>query len=99
VAHGHTASRVKCGSELAFFTGARTRTLSAHTVELRCYIRICRCLARNARRNTTSHLTADAGFSYISRAKRLMYHHVTPHRRREWLPYDIARSTRVRFIF
>ena len=41
-------------------------------VEVRCYISRCRCLARNARCNTTSHLTADAVFSCISRAKHLM---------------------------
>jgi len=43
----------------------------AHSVEVRCYILICRCLARDARCNTTSHLTADAGFSYMYRAKHL----------------------------
>ena len=38
-------------------------------VEVRCYISCFRCLARNARCNTMSHLTADAAFSYASRAK------------------------------
>ena len=41
-------------------------------VEVRCYISCFRCLARNARCNTMSHLTADALFSFTSRAKRMM---------------------------
>ena len=35
-------------------------------------------LARSARCNTMSHLTADAGCSYTPPAKRLMWHHVNP---------------------
>ena len=31
-----------------------------------------------------SHLAADAGLSYTSRAKRPMQHQVAPHRRRVW---------------
>ena len=41
-------------------------------VEVRCYMSVRRCLARDARYNTMSHLTADAACSYMSRAKRLM---------------------------
>ena len=40
-------------------------------VEVRCYISRFGCLARNARCNTMSHLTADAGFSCTSRASYL----------------------------
>ena len=39
-------------------------------VEVRCYISCLRCRARNTRCNAMSHLAADAGFSYRSRAKR-----------------------------
>ena len=54
-------------------------------VEVRCYMWgevSLRRLARNARCNTMSHLAADACCSYMSHAKCLMLHHVTPHRRR-----------------
>ena len=34
-----------------------------------------------------SHVSADAFFSYMSGAKRLMQHHVTPYRRREYVLY------------
>ena len=52
-------------------------------------------LARNTRCNTMSHLIADAGFSYTSRAKRLMWHHVTLHRHRvyvllAWKPSPVS---------
>ena len=48
-----------------------------------------RCLARSARCNTMSHITADAGFSCMPRAKRPMRHRVTPHRRREYLKNEV----------
>ena len=41
---------------------------TALPVEVRCYISCFRCLARNARCNTISHLTTDAVFSYTSYA-------------------------------
>jgi hypothetical protein len=41
-------------------------------MEVRCYIRLFPRLARNARCSTTSHLTADAVVSYMSREKRLV---------------------------
>ena len=40
------------------------------SVDVRCYIScVNTCLARNTRCNTMSHLSADAVFSYMSRAK------------------------------
>ena len=51
-------------------------------VEVRCYMFGLRCLARDDRCDTMSHLNVDAILSYMSRAKRLMSHHITPHRRR-----------------
>ena len=58
-------------------------------VELRRCMSCVRCLVRTARCFTTSHLTADAGLSYISRAKRLMQHHVTPLRRKVYYSHYI----------
>ena len=49
-----------------------TTCLTLLPVEVRCYISCFRRLARSARCNTMSHLTADASFSYTSRAKCLM---------------------------
>ena len=42
-------------------------------VVARCYISCFRCIVRNPRCNTMSHLSADAVSLCISRAKRLMY--------------------------
>ena len=46
-----------------------------------------------------SHLTADAGLSHMSRAKRLMRHHVTPHRRRMYMFYMVKYPTSHRVLY
>ena len=62
-----------CG-ENTFLLWEQSPSLCQETllpVEVRCYISCFRGLARDARCNTMSHLTADAGLSYMSRRKRL----------------------------
>ena len=45
---------------------------------------VCRCLARNTRCNTMSHLTMPFFRTWLAH-KTPMYNHVTPHRRREYV--------------
>jgi len=65
---GSACKLLKRGGEGFFFY----QGWGLHPVKARCCIHVVRCLARNIRCNATSHLTAGAVLSYMSRAKHPM---------------------------